>query len=158
MTLMRLDCSHLELWNDVVGNNFAMLGLFIVICFVCGKCAHFCLFQGMRSATCITTLVIVSSLGHEVAARGLQLLITFASFVYICAFKCVSRVRLGGHKLQSSIVVCMYPTSIYPAGSSTTSMPSALAVFGMFTFSSRTCTPVRMTGVAVAVGFSLVQE
>ena len=110
-----------------MGNNFAMLGLFIVICFVCGKCAHFCLFQGMRSATCITTLVIVSSLGHEVAARGLQLRITFASFVYICAFKCVSRVRLGGHKLQSSIVVCMYPTSIYPAGCSTTSMPSALA-------------------------------
>lgn len=153
---MRLDCSHLELWNDVVGNNFAMLGLFIVICLVCGKCAHLCLFQGMRFATCITTLVLVSSLGHEVAARGLQLRTTKASFIYICACKCVSRVRLDGHRLQSSIAICMYPTSIYPAGCSTTSMPSALVVFVMFTFSSRTCTPVRMTGVAV--GFSLVQE
>jgi hypothetical protein len=133
-----------------------MLGLFIVICFVCGKCVPFCLVQGMQSATCITTLVLVSSLGHEVAARGLQLWITFASFVYICAFKCVSRVRLGGHKLQSSIAVCMYPTSIYPAGCSTTSMPPVLVVFVMFTFSSRTCTLARMTGVAV--GFSLVQE
>jgi hypothetical protein len=44
---MRLAYSHLELWHDVVGNCFAMLGLFIVICFVCGRCAPFCLFQGM---------------------------------------------------------------------------------------------------------------
>jgi hypothetical protein len=155
-TLTRLACSHLEMWYDVGGNCFAMLGLFIIICFVCGRCAPFCLFHGMQSVTCITTSVLVSSLGHEVAARGLRLLITFASFVYICAFKCVSCVRLGGHKLQSSIAVCMYSTSIYPAVCSITSMLSVLVVPVMFTFSSRTCTPVRMADVAA--GFSLLHE
>ena len=150
---MRLACNQLEQRQDAEGNYIAMLGLFFV---VCGSCAPSCLVQGMRSATCITALVLVSSLGHEVAARGLQLLSTFASFVCMSVFKCVLCVLLAGYRLQSFTTVCMYSASIYSAICSIPSMLSVLAVLVMFTSSFGTCTSVQVTDLAA--GISLLQE